>query len=315
MLDQFDRKIEYLRLSLTERCTLRCVYCRKDEGNCPKTAELSAGEFYQIVLACIELGVNRVRLTGGEPLLRKDILEIVNRISSISELKDLSLTTNGQMLANQAADLKKAGLRRINISLDSLDAEKYHQITGGDIHMILAGIDQAIAAELLPVKLNMVVVKGLNDDEIDDFIELTKDRPVDVRMIELMPMTELGFDHSNRINNDDLISARPYLKPMAPYYPGQPSRDFQVSGYQGRVGFISPISHRFCASCNRIRIMSDGTLRSCLGNNHEVSLKPAMGQGHPQLVETIRLAAFHKPAGHNFDQDFVPVKSMAAIGG
>jgi len=315
MIDQFGRTIDYLRLSVTERCTLRCVYCRADEGICPKAEELTSDDFYKITRACAALGIRKVRLTGGEPLLRKDILEIVRRLSSLTGIEEITMTTNGQMLAAQAAELRAAGLSRINISLDTLDPDRYREITGGEIAAVLVGIDEAVRVKLLPVKLNIVMVKGKNDDEVDDFIALTRDRPIDVRIIELMPLGELGQDDSLCIRNDDLINARPYLKPVPFYYSGQPSRDFQVEGYQGRVGFISPISHRFCADCNRIRVMSDGMLRPCLGHNEEISLKAALAAGDEALVDAIRDAIYAKPAGHHFEDGFIPEKTMSRIGG
>ena len=315
MIDQFGREINYLRLSVTERCTLRCVYCRLDEGVCPKAAELSTDDFIRVARACVGLGINRIRLTGGEPLLRKDILDIVRGLAALEDVVELTMTSNGQMLAGKALALKQAGLTRINISIDSLDPSKFRELTGGDLSEVLAGISEAVQMGLLPVKLNTVLVKGINDNEVDDLIALTRDQPIDVRIIELMPMTNLGCDSSLRVNNDDLIKARPYLKPVPPRYGGQPSRDFMVEGYQGRVGFISPIYHRFCASCNRVRVMSDGMLRPCLGNNTEISLKEALRAGDDALIAVIRDAIYHKPPEHCFESGFVPEKEMAKIGG
>lgn len=315
MIDQHGRTIEYLRLSVTERCTLRCVYCRVDEGICPKAEELSGADLVRIAQVCARLGMRRIRVTGGEPLLRKDILDIVSCLAQIEGLAELTMTSNGQMLAEQAEGLKQAGLTRINISLDSLKEDKFKQITGGDLKKVLDGIQAAVSAGLLPVKINIVLVRGINDDEVDDFIALTRDNPIEVRLIELMPLGGLWQDESLRINNDTLIAARPYLKPLAPHYAGQPSRDYQIDGYQGRVGFISPISHRFCADCNRVRVMSDGMLRPCLGSDTEVSLKPALQAGDAELMETIRAAVYSKPLGHHFEKRYAPTKNMARIGG
>lgn len=316
MIDQFGRNIEYLRLSVTERCTLRCVYCRVDEGICPKAAELSTTEFIRIAKACAALNINRIRLTGGEPLLRKDIIDIVRGISAIDAIMEITMTTNAQQLAGKAGALKQAGLNRINISLDSLDADKYREMTGGDLSAVLAGIEEAVTEKLLPVKINVVLVRGKNDSEVDDFIALARNKPLDVRIIELMPIGELGQDDTFRINNDELIAARPYLRPMPPRYAGQPSSDYTIEGYIGRVGFISPISNRFCGSCNRVRVMSDGMLRPCLGDNMEISLKEALGaEGDEALIETIRKAIYHKPAGHHFTEGFQSEKNMSRIGG
>lgn len=315
MHDRFGRKIEYLRLSVTERCTLRCAYCRADEGYCPKAAELTADEFTRIVRACAQLGIKKVRLTGGEPLLRKDILNIVYDIAHTPGITELSMTTNAQQLAGKALALKEAGLQRINISMDSLNPERFKEMTGGDLSLVLSGIDEAISGGLLPVKVNVVLVRGKNDGEVDDFIALTRENPIDVRFIELMPLGELGEDESLRISNDELIAARPWLVPVAPRYTSQPSRDFQVDGYLGRVGFISPISHNFCGLCNRLRLMSDGNLRMCLGVDSEISLLPALQQDDDTLLEVIRTAIFNKTARHQFDADFISDKNMSRIGG
>ncbi len=315
MQDKYGRSIEYLRLSLTERCTLRCAYCRADEGICPKKNELSAEEFIRIVQVSSQLGINKVRLTGGEPLLRKDILEIVAGINQIEAITDLSMTTNAQFLGRQAAGLKSAGLKRINISMDSLDANTFKDMTGGNLSLVLAGIDKAIEVELLPIKINVVLVRGKNEHEVDDFIALTRERPIDVRFIELMPLSLLGHDDSLRINNDSLITARPYLQAVASRYTSQPSRDYQVPGYQGRVGFISPMSHQFCELCNRMRVMSDGTLRMCLGVDSELSLIESLQQSDEVLLNTLRDAIFNKPARHLFNEEFVSAKNMSKIGG
>jgi cyclic pyranopterin phosphate synthase len=315
LIDNLGRIITYLRLSVTERCSLKCVYCRVKEGICPKAEELSTAEFIRIAKACAILGINKIRVTGGEPLLRKDIIAIVQDLSRIEGIKEINMTTNAQYLASQAAALKQAGLSRINISLDSLDAGKFREMTGGDLGSVLAGIDAAIQAELQPIKINVVLIRGKNEDEVDDFIELTHHRPIDVRFIELMPLGGLWQDDSLRLNNDELIAQRSYLNLLPPRYASQPSRDYFVKGYKGRVGFISPISHRFCADCNRVRVMSDGTLRPCLGDNMEISLKDALAIGDQELVEVIRAAIFNKPVGHHFENSFKSIKNMSRIGG
>lgn len=315
MIDQFGRSIDYLRLSVTERCTLRCTYCRVEEGICPKAQELTADEFERIGKTCARLGIHKVRITGGEPLLRKDILEIIQRLAAIDEFKEITMTTNAQQLAGRAGALKAAGLQRLNISLDTLDPDKYREMTGGELSTVLSAIDEAIEAQLLPVKINTVIIKGTNDGEVDDLIALAKERPVEVRFIELMPVGELGQNDALRVNNDDLIAERPYLRPLPPHYAGQPARDYAVDGYKGRVGFISPLSHKFCASCNRIRVMSDGKIRPCLGSNLEVETKDALAQGDAALLETIRSAIYHKPGGHHFNTGFISLKNMSRIGG
>ena len=316
MKDQFGRSITYLRLSLTERCTLKCAYCRAEEGQCPKQKELSGLDFIRIVRCLSTLGINKVRLTGGEPMLRKDLLEIVSGIRAIPQIGEITMTTNAQHLAGQAAALKAAGLSRLNISVDSLQPKRYHDMTaGGDLGLVLAGIDDAIQAGLTPLKLNAVLMRGVNDDEVDDFIELTKDRPIDMRFIELMPLG--NEDHTGqRIESGELIAARPSLVPLPPRYAGQPSADYAMPGHMGRVGFISPMSHRFCGDCNRVRVMSDGMLRPCLGDNREVSLREALSQPDDSvLTKIMEEAIYQKPRTHGFDEAFHSQKNMSRIGG
>ena len=315
MKDSFGREINYLRLSLTERCTLRCAYCRFDEGLCPKTTELSADEFVTLAEACLSLGIERIRLTGGEPLLRKDILEIVSRISALNGLEDLSMTTNAQMLPEMAQDLRQAGLNRLNISMDTLNPELFRKLTGGSLQKVLDGIDKALQTGFDPVKINVVLMRGVNENEVDDFIEMTRNRPIDVRFIEYMPIGDGNQSDHLRINNQELIAGRPWLKPLPPRLAGQPSADYSFEGAKGRVGFISPISHRFCDSCNRIRIMSDGTLRTCLGREDEYPLADAIPQGKEAVAELIKKAINAKPARHLFSEGRLNKRNMGRIGG
>ena len=315
MFDSFGREISYLRLSVTERCTLRCLYCRANEGCCPKQVELNATDLVRIADACADLGITRVRLTGGEPLLRRDIVQIVKGIRANSNIRDISLTTNAQMLAEYAARLKQAGLDRVNISLDSLKPDVFHQMTGGELEKVKAGIKASIEAGLNPVKINVVLVRGWNDLEVDDFIDLTKDHALDVRFIEYMPIGEGTQSEFLRVDNMTILQEHPALQPVPPRNPGQPSRDFQIPGYKGRVGFISPISHKFCSDCNRIRVISNGTLRTCLGQESEFSLVQALADGDEALRETIKSAVLNKPAGHNFKSSHLNARGMRKIGG
>lgn len=316
MIDSFGRVIDYLRLSLTERCTLRCAYCRVDEGLCPKSQELNTEEFILLAEACVELGIQRIRLTGGEPLLRKDLPQIVRGIAALPGLNDLSITTNAQMLAELAGDLKTAGLMRLNISMDSLDENLFAKLTGGgSLQKVLDGIQAAIAAGFDPIKINAVLMKGINDHEVDDFIALTVKHKVDVRFIEYMPIGSGNGSNKLRLNNQELIAERPWLKPLPPRFHSQPSSDYTFEGALGRVGFISPISHRFCSDCNRIRIMSDGTLRTCLGRDAEISLREALTEGKDALKKVIKEAVFEKPERHCFDQVALEKRNMSRIGG
>ena len=315
MRDQWGRDITYLRLSVTERCQLNCAYCRGYRTETERR-ELTAEEFARVVGVMAELGVKKVRLTGGEPLLRQDILTIVSNLRAIKGIEEITLTTNGQLLPGKARLLKEAGLTRINISVDSLDENRYRSITGGGaLAPVLAGMQEAIDAGLTPLKVNAVLMRGVNEEEIDAFIGLTRENPIDVRFIELMPMGK--GDVSRRITGDELLKTRPWLAAIPPRYAGQPSADYVVQGHQGRVGFISPLSHRFCGFCNRVRVMSDGMLRLCLGVDAEVSLIEALAQPDDAiLTDVIRDAVYRKPPSHRFDDEgFHSQKDMSKIGG
>lgn len=315
MKDEWGRDITYLRLSVTERCQLNCAYCRGGE-NKGSVEELSAQEFARIAQAMAALGVTKVRLTGGEPLLRGDIIEIVERLHAIGGIREITLTTNAQRLPGMAAALKQAGLTRINISIDSLDPARYKSITGGGaLAPVLLGMEEALKIGLMPLKVNAVLMRGINTEEIDAFIALTKEQPIDVRFIELMPMGK--GDASRRVTGDEIIKARPWLTAIPPRYAAQPSMDYTVEGHKGRVGFINPLSHRFCGCCNRVRVMSDGMLRLCLGVDAEVSLKEALAsRDDGQLLDLIREAIKKKPPRHCFeDNGFHSTKDMSKIGG
>lgn len=316
MIDRLGRDIRYLRLSVTERCTLRCAYCRADEGGCPKKAELLAEDFLRIVRVMAGLGIQKVRITGGEPMLRRDLHELIRGIRAIEGIHEINLTTNAQQLPGQAKALKLAGLDRLNISIDSLREERYAELTGGGaLSAVLTGIDEALDAGFRPLKLNAVLLKGVNDDEVDDFIALTKDRPIDMRFIELMPLGGAGHD-ARRVTGAEIRTAHPALVPVEKRYESQPSSDYQMPGYVGRVGFIDAVSHRFCDRCNRIRVMSDGMLRPCLGQNAEVSLLEALSRPDDEMLTAcIRRAIYEKPAAHGFGADFRSDKNMSRIGG
>lgn len=317
MQDQFHREINYVRLSITQRCNLRCVYCRPEA--CPESQDshlLSVDEIARITSALSELGITKVRLTGGEPLLRLDLEDIVRAVSRTPGITDISLSTNGQGLAARAPGLKAAGLNRVNISLDTLQSDKYQTITGGgSLKEVLEGIDACLACGLLPVKLNTVLVRGMNDDEIDTLIELTHHRPLAVRFIELMPLNDMGRDPDRQISGADILASHADLMLLPIRDAGQPSEDYRLPGYEGTVGFIRPISHRFCQDCNRIRITADGMIKPCLGNDGEISLLPALLQDDAALKELIRQTIFNKPEGHHFDHSFRPERGMNRTGG
>jgi cyclic pyranopterin phosphate synthase len=324
MIDSSGRNIEYLRLSLTEQCNLSCLYCRS--GTTPALGrelglneiqpdEIQLDEIRRIVRCMVSLGINKVRLTGGEPLLRRDLEKIVEALRDCGQIKDLCMTTNAQGLAPRVKALKDAGLMRLNISLDSLRPDRFRRITGGgDLREVLEGIEAALAWDLTPVKVNCVTLRKINGDEIDDFIGLAKKYPIQVRFIELMPMG--GTLHEKlRISSREILDAHDELRPLEPSYAGQPSDNYTGDGFLGTVGFISPISHRFCDLCNRVRVTSDGKLRLCLGDNSEINLRDAMRDGDEALYQAIRQGVFNKPNGHRFKEDFVTMRSMSRIGG
>jgi cyclic pyranopterin phosphate synthase len=248
--------------------------------------------------------------------MRRDLEEIIAGIASVGGVRDLCMTTNAQGLGRRVRALKDAGLRRVNISIDSLKPERYKKITGGgDITEVLEGIELSVRSGLDPVKLNAVLIRGENDDEVDDFIKLAKDMPVEVRFIELMPFTGRETDKAKGVSSRELIEKRPYLIPVKPDYESQPAENYAIEGYAGKVGFISPMSHKFCGVCNRIRITSDGMLKPCLGNNGESDLTEALREGDEQLLLALEKGIYEKPAGHSFEQGFDSERGMRRIGG
>ncbi|MPW26667.1 GTP 3',8-cyclase MoaA [Alkalibaculum sp. M08DMB] len=320
MKDQFQREIKYLRISITERCNLKCIYCSPGEGeDCKeeKTRYLTPSEIELVVRSMAKVGISKVRITGGEPLIRNDVCEIIERVASVSGIEDISLTTNGIKLDKMAEGLKKAGLNRLNISLDSLNEERFSYITGGGkLKNTLKGIEKSLELGLQPVKINTVLVKGINDSEIESFIELTKDRPIEVRFIELMPIGKFGEENSDKIiANEQIIKAHPQFIYDGKSNCGQPATYYTIEGYKGKIGFISPMSHKFCTTCNRVRLTYDGLIKPCLGNNGEIDLLDTI-QNHPERLDReIRQIIFNKPKGHNFGSDFSSKRNMNTIGG
>ena len=327
-IDPFGRTITYLRISLTDRCNLRCVYCMPKEGLQwqPRADQLSAQEIVQVVKTAAQGGVTRVRLTGGEPLVFPDIVEIVRRIASIPTIEEVSLTTNAMLLERLAQPLAAAGLTRVNISLDTLDRDKFRRITrGGEIDRVWRGIAAAERAHLAPLKLNTVIVRGLNADEIPALARLTIENDWHVRFIEVMPIGNVddwgeGFPApDNRYVSVQEMRAQlsPFnLQPSTPPTGNGPARTFRIPGALGTVGFISPLGEHFCESCNRLRLTSDGKLRSCLVSPHEVSLRDALRSGQ-SLEKYFFQAIANKPQYHNM-LAAVPADSqrgMSQIGG
>lgn len=323
--DKYERVIDYLRISITDRCNLRCIYCMPSEG--VKLIRhkdiLRYEEIIRIVQIAADLGVRKVRLTGGEPLTRKDLPPLVAAISAIEGIEDISLTTNGLLLERLARPLAEAGLKRVNVSLDSLRPERYREITrGGDIRDVLAGIEEAEKAGILPIKLNMVPIRGFNDDEIEDFARLTLRKDYDVRFIEFMPIGAREiWSHEKYISTEEI---RKRVEAIAPLLAlklrkAGPARYFRFGDAPGVIGFISPITHHFCGSCNRLRITSDGKLRPCLFSETEIDLKPALRGDTPdsEVEKLLRLAVEVKPEGHSisYEKSFTHLKRMSKIGG
>ena len=331
MNDIYHRKINYVRVSVTDRCNLRCIYCKPAKGfqQLAKAQILSYEEILRLVQLAISCGLSKVRLTGGDPLVRRDIVKLVGSIARLQGVEDLSLTTNGILLDQMAYDFYNAGLRRINISLDSLKREKYQYITGRDgLDQVLKGIEKAQRVGFFPIKINMVVIKGINDDEILDLAKLSLDNPFHLRFIEFMP---IGNDQLWRekkyfscLKMKRIISAYKPLIPTSISGPHHslnngPAQLFEFKGAPGKIGFISPISNHFCPTCNRIRLTADGKVRSCLFSNQEIDIRRSIRSGSSDeelqklLIEGIKA----KPREHNINQapSLIFNRSMAGIGG
>ena len=327
LTDRFGRPITYLRISVTDRCNLRCVYCLPEKGIQWQAREnlLSAEEIARVTEAAARAGVRRVRLTGGEPLVRPDIVEIVARIVSIHGIEEVSLTTNAMLLERLAGPLREAGLTRVNISLDTLVADKFRRITrGGNIDRLWQGIAAAEAAGLAPLKLNTVVVNGVNDDELPALARLTMENPWHIRFIELMPVGNAqdwgdGFPclPERHVSVWEMKSrlAMFELQPATTPTGNGPARTFRIRGALGTVGFISPLGEHFCQNCNRLRLTADGYLRPCLLLDGEVNVREALRTGGP-LLALLQKAVDAKPEGHELLlQRYPESRRMAQIGG
>ncbi|MBI4358241.1 MAG: GTP 3',8-cyclase MoaA [Candidatus Omnitrophica bacterium] len=325
LVDSFGRRISYLRISLTDRCNLRCCYCVPPGGfplTC-RTKILTYEEILRLAECFVDLGIDKIRLTGGEPLVRQNLPYLVKGISEFPEIKDLSLSTNGVFLAREAQALFQAGLKRINISLDTFDPAKFKWITGLDKHeAVLTGIEKAIRVGFRPIKINVVMMKGMNDDEIESFVAFAMERPVEIRFIELMP-TRNCFDPGKRyfVSNDWVKGEVLRWTDLAP----EPSRTGDVAEVYGlpngigRIAFISSISHSFCSECNRIRLRVDGTLKLCLHGEETFDLRTPLREGRSkaELTRLIREAVQLKPQGHRFTGSVADeaVVYMCQVGG
>jgi cyclic pyranopterin phosphate synthase len=326
LIDRFGRRITYVRLSVTDRCDLRCVYCMAEDMTfLPRAQVLTLEEIARLGRCFSELGVTKLRVTGGEPLVRRNVLWLFEQLGALPGIRDLTLTTNGTQLPKYAAGLKAAGVTRINISLDSLRSERFRAITRkGDLDRVLAGIDAALAAGFHRVKLNSVILKHRNHDEVADLVRFALDRGMDLSFIEEMPLGHIG-DHDRA---EAYYSSDEIRRDLAVHFElipttettGGPSRYWRVAGYDNRIGFISPHSHNFCGDCNRVRVTAEGRLLLCLGQEHSADLRRAL-RANPTDDERVKQAIRHamsiKPRGHDFDLTEQPIifRHMNATGG
>lgn len=299
--DAFGRKMTYLRLSLTSRCQLKCTYCQpKKQYTCCGDQSLTLEEMVQLVKSFVHLGVTKVRLTGGEPLLYPEIISLIRQIRGIKGLKEITLTTNGLLLQRQAKALKEAGLHRVNISLDTLKPAVYQELTGVDgLEQVLEGIQTAIEVGLTPVRLNVVLLKGVNDGELSEFIQWTKRVPVDIRFIELMPIGEGINLQQHYMSTEEALEPYPMLEPI-PTDGNSVARYYKIAGAMGRIGTIPAVSEHFCHQCNRIRINAMGELKYCLLRNERADLKTLIRSIHDeqQLEAAIANLLKQKPVGY-----------------
>lgn len=328
LIDRFGRRVDYVRLSVTDRCDFRCVYCMaEDMSFVPKTDVLTLEELYQVALAFTELGVGKIRLTGGEPLIRNNILSLVQRLGALPGMRELVMTTNGSQLQRLAGPLRQAGMRRLNISLDSLNARKFRHLTRhGHLDQVIAGIDAARTAGFDAIKLNAVVLKGRNEDEVLDLVEFARDRQLDLAFIEEMPLGQI-VEHDRALSFCSSDELRALITPRYPLEAeGDPSgsagpaRYYRMADSASRIGFISPHSNNFCHLCNRVRVTVEGRLLLCLGNEHSVDLRSVLRAPDyhlDQLKATIVAAMDVKPERHYFDNRGEPeiVRFMNMTGG
>lgn len=323
LTDRFNRPIEYVRLSVTDRCDLRCGYCmpRGFRGFSEPEEWLTFDEIERVIAAFGRLGVRRVRLTGGEPLVRNNLPALAYRLAHLPGIEDLSLSTNATRLSGQAKALREAGISRINVSLDTLDPKRFREITGGKLEKVLAGLHAASAAGFGPIKINMVAMRGVNDDEIEDMVRFCIEHKLTLRLIETMPMGDSGRHASSQYL--DLQTVKTELARRFELIPdmmpgGGPARYVRVAGTDLRIGFITPISQHFCETCNRVRLSVDGTLYLCLGQEDKVALRPLLRAGisEAMLDDTLRQAIYLKPERHEFREEPAKmVRFMSMTGG
>jgi cyclic pyranopterin phosphate synthase len=326
LVDRFGRTVNYVRISVTDRCDFRCVYCMSEQMEfVPRARLLTLEELTQIAQAFTELGVEKIRITGGEPLIRRNIIKLFRDIGRLTGLQELVTTTNGSQLTKMAADLREAGVKRINISLDSLDAEKFRRITRvGELDTVLAGLNAALAAGFEKIKINSVILKNQNHEEVTDLVQFAIDKQIDISFIEEMPLGVIGdHDRAEAYYSSDQIREdleKSFTLLSTTETTGGPSKYFRIPDTETRVGFISPHSHNFCDHCNRVRLTCEGRLLLCLGQEHSVDLRHVI-RANPgdmdKLKQAIRDSMAIKPKGHEFNLEAKPVimRHMSVTGG
>jgi len=325
LIDRFGRQVDYIRLSITDRCDFRCAYCMgEDMEFLPREEILTLEECARLVRVFVGLGVVKVRITGGEPLVRKDAIRLFNDIGALPGLRELTLTTNGSQLAQYALPLRNAGVKRVNISLDSLDEAIFRRITRtGDLHKVLAGIEAARRAGFDKVKLNSVLMRGINDHEINRLVDFAIDKELDIAFIEEMPLGQVGHGRTQTwVSNDEALERlqQHYQLVSSAETTGGPAHYYRVPDTRTRIGFISPHSHNFCEACNRVRITCKGELYLCLGQNDQVDLMPLLrGQADDAMLRQAIIDSMQiKPKGHDFDirrAEPAVVRFMSMTGG
>jgi len=325
LIDPFHRRINYLRISITDRCNLRCLYCMPKEGisRAGHSDILKYEEIIRIAEVAAKKGISKIRITGGEPLVRKGLPFLVESLVRIPGIKDLAMTTNGLLLRENARSLWDAGLRRLNISMDSLVPENYRRITGGgELALLWKGIKEALQIGFNPIKINVVAIKGFNDMEILPFARLTISFPFEVRFIELMPIGNPSWNHREFIPSKEIKKRIDEAFPLIPLNSGKeegPARLYRIEGSQGQIGLISPMTEHFCDRCNRLRITADGKLRTCLFSDSEIDLKTIMRMGcsDQELERIIEDGIRKKPKMHGLSEEILKkcLRPMSQIGG
>ncbi|MBW9145577.1 GTP 3',8-cyclase MoaA [Clostridium sp. CM028] len=319
MRDSHGRDINYLRISVTDRCNLRCIYCMPEQGIKSKNHVdiLRFEEILKIVKAAEKLGINKVRYTGGEPLVMKDLDKLIYETSKLPGIDDIAITTNGILLSGMASDLKKAGLKRVNISLDTLDKEKFKSITRiGNLDKVMESIDKCLTLGLKPVKINTVLMKGFNDAEFEGFLTLIREMPIEVRFIELMPIGEgIKLYEKSKLSFREMLKLHPELTEIETPK-SSTAQLYNLKGTKGKIGFISPVSCKFCADCNKIRLTSTGTIKACLHSKEEINIRKYLNN-EEMLTNVLKQAIFNKPLEHHLEEEKTSrsEKMMYQIGG